>query len=148
MTTGGKFTIGEKDDIRFVATIGKGLGRYIALAFLNAAVLDENNDLHTINSLNGYVAYLHHWNDQLMSSFNVSALIANNDEALTGNDANKSAWSASGNIIYKPAPPLLFGVETMYGYRELEGGNNGAFLRIQFSAKYNFNITSTFSKTK
>ena len=146
LTTGGKFTIGENDDIRFVATIGKGLGRYIALAFLNAAVLDENNDLHTINSLNGYVAYLHHWNDQFMSSFNVSALIANNDVALTGNDANKSAWSASGNVIYKPAPPLLFGVETMYGYRELESGTNGAFFRIQFSAKYNFNITHTFSK--
>jgi hypothetical protein len=148
LTTGGKFAIGERDDIRFMATIGRGLGRYIALGFLNAVVLDQNNDLTAINSFNAYVAYLHHWNDQLMSSFNVSTLIADNDAALTGNNANKSAWSVSGNIIYKPAPPLLFGVETMYGYRELEGGTNGAFFRIQFSAKYNFQFSHTFSKQK
>ncbi len=147
-TTGGKFKIGEKDDIRFMGTIGRGLGRYIALAFLNAVVLDENNNLTAINSLNGFVAYLHYWNERFMSSFNISALIANNDAALTGNQVNKSAWSASGNLIFKPAPPLLFGVEYMYGYRELESGTNGAFHRIQFSAKYNFQFSHTFLKSK
>ena len=147
-TTGGKFKIGERDDIRFMGTVGRGLGRYLALAFLNAAVLDENNELTTINSLNGFVAYLHYWNDQLMSSFNVSALIADNDASLTGNNANKSAWSASGNIIYKPAAPLLFGVEFMYGYRGLEGGTDGAFFRIQFSARYNFSFSHNFSTHK
>jgi len=69
-------------------------------------------------------------------------MFGNNDSSLTGTQVNKDAWSASGNILCAPATPLLFGVELMYGYRSLEGGTDGAFARIQFSARYSFRVNN------
>jgi len=138
ITAGGKFNIGKRNDFRFVATAGQGLGRYIALGFINSTVQDSNDDLKTIGSYNGYISYLHHWSEKWRSSFNVSGLMADNDASLTGPDVNKAAWSASGNLLHYFAPNLMMGVEFMHGYRELENGTNGAFNRLQFSAKYSF----------
>ncbi len=138
VTGGAKINTGERDDIRLSATYGNGLGRYLALAFLNGAVINDAGDLETINSINGYVAYLHHWNAQWRSSFNYSFLQANNPSEYTGLEANNRAWSASANLLYNPAPELLFGVESMYGYRGIESGAGDGFFRVQFSARYAF----------
>ncbi len=142
VTGGGKIKVGKKDDIRFVATYGNGLGRYVAFQFVTAAVPDEDNDLTTINSYNGYIAYLHYWNDRFRSSVNGSYFMAENDTELTGDEVNKTAFSVSANLIYQPAPEFLMGIEMMYGYRELENEVNGDFTRLQLSAKYLFNYDS------
>ena len=65
--------------------------------------------------------------------------MAENDSELTGGKVNKSAFSASVNLLYQPVPSLLMGGEIMYGYRELENEVNGDFTRFQLSAKYIFN---------
>ncbi len=138
VTGGGKFQVGQRDDIRFVTTYGHGMGRYIGLAFLTSSVVDDDMELQTIDSFNGYIAYLHYWNDKWKSSFNASYLNANNPAEFTGPDVNKSAWSVSGNVIYQPVPELFFGAEIMHGTRELEGGTDGSFTRFQLSARYSF----------
>lgn len=140
ITSGGKFQVGRRDDIRFMATYGQGMGRYIGLAFLTSSVIDYEFELQTINSFNGYLAYLHHWSEKWRSSFNGSYLTAENPVAFTGQDANKSAWSVSGNVIFQPAPSVLFGAEVMHGVRELESGTQGSFTRFQLSARYAFNF--------
>ncbi len=138
VTGGGKINVGSKDDIRFVATYGQGMGRYIGLAFLTSTVIRDDLELETINSYNGYVSYLHYWGEKWRSSFNVSYLNADNPSQFTGPDVNKSAWSASGNIIFQPVPQLFFGAEVMHGVRELESGAEGSFTRFQISARYSF----------
>ncbi len=140
VTGGGKFQVGKRDDIRFVTTYGQGLGRYIGLAFLTSSVIDNELELRTINSFNGYLAYLHHWNDKWRSSFNASFLTAQNPVEFTGPDVNKAAWSVSGNVIFQPAPSVFFGAEVMHGVRELEGGTDGSFTRFQLSARYSFSF--------
>lgn len=141
-TGGAKINVGKKDDIRIQATYGQGLGRYLALAFLNSSVIDNNGDLQLINSVNGYVSYLHYWNDKWRTSVNYSFLNADNPSEFTGMSANKEAWSASANLICSPIPQLMFGVEGMYGYRGLEDGSGDGFYRLQFSARYTFKYTS------
>ncbi len=138
LTGGGKINVGERDDIRFMATYGKGMGRYIGLAFITSAVIRDDLGLETINSYNGYLAYLHHWNDKWKSSFNASFLEATNPEEYTGPNVNKSAWSVSGNLIFQPAPQFFIGAEIMHATRELEGGMDGSFTRFQISAQYGF----------
>jgi hypothetical protein len=138
ITTGGEFKIGKQDDIRFVATYGNGLGRYVALNFVTGAVVDEYNKLKPIETINGYLAYLHYWSDKWKSSINISAFQALRNNNLVGNKANKLAWSASGNILYSPIPGLIMGIEFIHGYRELEGEVNGSFERLQISARYKF----------
>ena len=149
ITTGGKIKVGKRDDIRFTVTAGNGLGRYVALNFVNAVILDPSkNDIATINSINYYVAYLLHWNDKFQSSFNASMFFGDNANALSTAAINKSAQSYSVNLLYTPAPKLMFGVEYMYANRELQNGDKGGMNRVQFSAKYAFGYSHTTQPKK
>jgi len=142
LTTGGKINIGQRDDLRLMYTAGYGLGRYIAIGFISAGTLDTADDIHLTSSMNFYISYLHYWSDHWKSSVNISVLDSYKDTALSGEDVNKSAWSVSGNLLYNVTPELMFGGEAMYGYRDQESGVNGAFTRVQLSAKYSFNFRS------
>lgn len=147
MTTGGRFKVGERDDVKFTLTAGSGLGRYVGLNFLNAAMLNDDNSATTINSVNGSLAYLLHWNDKFKSSFNASALFGDNKGAASDALINKNAQSYSANILYTPDSKVLFGLEYMYATRELQDGTDGSMHRLQFSAKYVFGFSHT-SKSK
>ncbi len=148
VTVGGKIKVGKRDDIRFSATGGTGLGRYLALNFVNSSVIDDSQDLKPISTINGYAAYLHYWNDKLRSSASVSYFKANNDQGLTGAKVNDEAFSFSVNLICSPVDNLIFGVEPIYGYRKLVDGTNGDFFRLQFSAKYAFSFKTSVSNKK
>ncbi|AZG73766.1 DcaP family trimeric outer membrane transporter [Shewanella livingstonensis] len=125
-----------KDDLKFTATYGEGLGRYMALNYANAGVLDSNGDIQAIKSFGGFVAYRHWWSEQWRSSLTVSAFTADNDVALTGGTVNKEAYSGYVNLLYSPSKPLTFGVEYMHALNEREDGFDGDLNRIIFSAKY------------
>ncbi len=148
ITVGGKIKVDKRDDIRFSVTGGTGLGRYVALNFVNSSVIDDSRDLKSISTINGYAAYLHHWDDNLRSSASVSYFKANNDQDLTGANVNDEAYSFSVNLIYSPVDKLIFGVEPIYGYRKLVGGTDGSFFRFQFSAKYAFSFKTSVSNKK
>lgn len=104
--------------------------------------------LKPIGTLNGYVAYNHFWVSKLSSSFSVASYQAFHDEAIVSQEINNSSYSLSGNLKYDPVPQLRFGVEYMYGFRELLGGTNGAFHRIQFAAKYTFGYHNEMADEK
>lgn len=148
ITTGGKLKVGKTDDIRIIATYGNGLGRYLAAGFLPGAAREMDGSLNPISTLNGYVAYNHFWVSKLSSSFSVATYQAFHDEAIVSQEINNSSYSVSGNLKYDPVPQLRFGVEYMYGHRELLGGINGAFHRIQFAAKYTFGYHNAVADEK
>ncbi|MGI2136350.1 DcaP family trimeric outer membrane transporter [Shewanella baltica] len=125
-----------KDDLRFTATYGEGLGRYMALNYINAGVLDANGDIESIRTFGGFVSYRHWWNEQWRSSVTLSGMQADNDVALTGSGVNKDAYSGYINLLYSPSKPLTFGVEYMYAKNSKENGDDGDLSRIMFSAKY------------
>lgn len=150
-STGGKFIVNENgDDLRFMTTYGSGLGRYVGLGFTSGGVFDQNGEISGIRSLNGYLAYNHFWVPQKWSSsFNFSAFEAFNDLNIVSESANEIAYSLSANLKYRPAPELLFGIEVMYGYRELANNMDyGSFSRIQFSAKYSFRYQNSIANEK
>lgn len=146
ISAGSRLNIGSRDDLRFMVTGGSGLGRYVALGFINAGILEQNSDIKLIPSFNAYVSYLHYWTENWKSSVNISGFTSSNDTGLSGVDVNKSAFSVSGNLIYQVTPELMFGGEAMYGYRNQESDVSGAFLRFQFSAKYSFKFRSELAK--
>jgi len=125
-----------KDDFKFTATYGEGLGRYMALNYANAGVLDSNNEIQTITSYGGFVSYRHWWSEQWRSSLTLSGFSADNDVNLTGGSVNKEAYSGYVNLLYSPSKPLTFGVEYMHALNEREDGVDGDLNRIMFSAKY------------
>ena len=141
VSLGGKFLIG-RDDIRIMATVGSGLGRYVGLNFITSSVLCEKSDLHSINTINGYFAYKHQWSPKLKSTVDVSGFYADHEGQYVDRSINKSVWSASANLLYTPVENVLFGIEYMHAERELQNGTMGSFERIQFSGKYIFQYAS------
>jgi hypothetical protein len=125
-----------KDDLKFTATYGEGLGRYMALNYANAGVLDSNGEIQAIKSFGGFVSYRHWWSEQWRSSVTFSGFSADNDVALTGGSVNKEAYSSYINLLFSPSKPVTFGVEYMYALNEREDGFDGDLNRILFSAKY------------
>lgn len=132
----GVIPVGNKDDIKFTATYGDGLGRYLALNYANAAVLNASGDLEAISSYAGFVSYRHWWNDQWRSSITFSGFKADNEVALTGPLANETAYSGYINLLYSPIKPLTVGVEYMHATNERQNGTDGDLDRLMFSIKY------------
>ena len=140
-TLGGRIKVGQRDDLRFQASGGKGLGRYAALGLVNGGVLTETRDVEAIPSYLGYVGYRHLWTDKLRTNVNVSGIRVDNDVTLTGLEVSREAYSASANVIYSPIPELSFGLEYMSAWRKIESGPSGRFDRLQFAGKYDFSFS-------
>ena len=134
----GKFVFGNKDDFRWMASTGSGMGRYMGLNTANGAVLDEDGKLNAIDSTGVFGSYRHLWSSKWRSNFTIGYLTVDNDTDLTGMNVTKNATSYHINAIYSPVPKLDFGLEFMYADREVESGNDGDLTRLQFSAKYAF----------
>ena len=128
-----------QDNLKFMLTQGKGLGRYVGLNVARGAVLN-GDDLDAIDSTSGFIAYQHKWNSQWRSTFLYSFLSADNDENLLAmyGDPTESSQSYSANILYSPVKRLTFGAEFKHAERELESGVDGDMDRLQFSVKYAF----------
>ncbi len=135
ISVSGKFMFG-KDDFRWMASTGKGLGRYIGLNTANGAVLDANGDLHAITQTGIFGSYRHFWTETWRSNLTLGYLWIDNDIEYTGMGVTKDAKSIHANLIYSPLPKLDFGIEFMYADREIESGLDGDLKRVQFSAKY------------
>ncbi|QYK00165.1 DcaP family trimeric outer membrane transporter [Shewanella psychrotolerans] len=124
------------DDIKLSATAGDGMGRYMALNYANAGVLDADGDIQTISSYGGFASYRHWWNDKWRSSFTLSGFKADNDIALTGGAVNEESYSGYVNLLYSPVKPITVGVEYMYAENKKQNGDKGELNRVMFSLKY------------
>jgi len=138
LSLSGKFVFGNKDDFRWMASWGDGIGRYIGLNTSNGAVIDENGNLKSIEQIGVFGSYRHLWNDKWRSNLTYGFLSIDNNTALTGTSATKNASSWHVNVIYSPQPKLDFGLEFLYADREIESGLDGSMSRFIFSAKYAF----------
>lgn len=137
LSLSGKVDMG-RNDFRWMLSGGPGIGRYLGLNTTNDAVLNASGQLDAIDAYGGFVSYRHHWNDQWRSNFTLSAFRADNDTDLTGFGVTKAAHSAHVNLIYQATPQLRFGMEYIYGHREIESGAKGNMNRLQFSTILGF----------
>jgi len=138
LSVSGKFDFANKDDFRWMASWGDGIGRYIGLNTANGAVIDENGKLKGIEQFGVFGSYRHFWSEQWRSNLTVGYLSVDNNTAWTGTGVTKDAMSYHVNAIYSPLPKLDFGLEYIYAEREIESGYDGSLSRFQFSAKYAF----------
>jgi DcaP outer membrane protein len=138
LSISGKFMLGTADDLRFMATAGDGIGRYVGVNFANDAVLNASGKLDSISGWAAFVAWRHAWNPQLRSTLMVSTSEYDNDIALTGGGVNKSSFSWAANMFYSPIPKIDVGVELRHAEREVESGVDGAMNRLQAAVKYSF----------
>jgi len=138
LSVSGKVVFGNRDDFRWMASGGKGMGRYIGLNTANGAVLDEDHNLNGISSWGAFGSYRHFWSEKWRSNLTYGYLSVDNDTDLTGMGVTKTASSVHINLLYSPVPKLDFGIEYLRADREIESGEDGNLNRVQFSAKYAF----------
>ncbi len=133
----GKLNVG-RDDLRWMVHYGDGMGRHLALNFVNGAALTDRGTLTTIETVGGFLAYRHWWNEQWRSTVSLAWIQADNPVQFTGEGANKSSFNSQVNLFYSPTPPLSFGIEYLFAERELESGAEGRLNRFQFTSRYAF----------
>jgi len=138
LSVSGRIKVGERDNIRFMANAGDGIGRYIGLNLVNDAAIDNADDLDPIFTWSGFAAYQHFWGKRLRSSIAGSYFKADNPVRFTTNRVTDESWNGLANIIWNPVDPLDIGIEVMYAERKLEDGRTGNLQRVQFSTRYNF----------
>lgn len=138
LSLSGKRNFGASDDLRFMLTAGRGIGRYVGLALGSDAVLDASGDMEANGLLAGYVAWRHVFDAKLRGNLFYSRAELDHDTALTGSGLTRSVHSLHGNLIWSPLPKLDLGVEAIIGQRELESGADGELRRLHFHAKYSF----------
>lgn len=127
-----------KDDVRFQINYGNAIGRYQYTLF-GDGTLKANNTLDTLTQWGGFVAYRHFWMEGLRSSVVYSYGSADNDEIFNNSGVvNKQLQTGHINLMWSPVPRIDLGLEYIYGYREVENGQDGTLNRIQFGAQYNF----------
>lgn len=136
----GKIVFGpdKRHDLRFMATYGEGIGRYVGLNFAPDAVYDGlAGTLDTVRTFAALAALKIGWTPSLRST--VMAGYQNaaypSTAPLTASD---KAWSVAGNLFWSPVRSLDLGVEYRHGERKLLNGLAGQLDRLEFAAKYNF----------
>lgn len=134
----GRFNLGARDDLRWMVTAGRGIGRYVGLGLSTDAVLDDGGDLHATDLVAGFVGWRHVFNPRLRGNLFYSRAEIDNDTALTGLGITRRAHSAHANLIYSPLPKLDIGAELIWGQRETEDGASGELRRLHTHVKYSF----------
>lgn len=137
------FNAAHTVDLRFQATYGEGIGRYLGLNFSPDAVLQANGTLASVRDLGlfsaAHIALDKQWRVNLIGSFQKVTYADALDRGPAGiGFYNREAWSTAGNVFYSPVPGVDLGVEYRHGNRELVNALNGHVDRFDFAAKYSF----------
>ncbi len=139
----GKIVFGDskQHDVRFMATYGEGVGRYVGLNFSPDAIIDAAGRLQTPTVFAGLAAV----RIGLSPSVRTNLMLGYQDVDYPGGFAagyfdnfNAEAISYAGNIFWSPAKGFDLGAEYRHGQRTLNGGAKGQLDRIEFAAKYSF----------
>ncbi|ODU81628.1 DcaP family trimeric outer membrane transporter [Novosphingobium sp. SCN 63-17] len=145
ISTTGKIFLNEKhtSDIRFQATYGEGIGRYLGLNFSPDTVLQASGQLGSVRNLAlfgaGRFALNDQWRVNLIGSFQRVSYAGYLNRTTAGIAMyNRQAWSIAGNVFYSPVKNVDLGVEYRHGDRHLVNDLNGHVDRLDFAAKYSF----------
>lgn len=139
----GKIAFGpdKRHDIRFMATYGKGIGRYVGLNFSPDAVIDATGQLRTPEVFAGLAALRIGLSPTVRTNLMVGYQDVNYPDGFAPgyfNTFNGQAVSYAGNLFWSPVKGLDLGIEYRHGERELVSGASGQLDRFEFAAKYGF----------
>lgn len=144
VSLGGKLFLNDakSGDVRFMATYGKNIGRYVGLNFAPDAVFDPvSGKLRDASVFAAIGAVRVPLSPQLRVNVMGSYQSVDYDNLLTAANVaafNKKAWSGAINLFYSPVKAIDLGIEYRHGSRTLVNGADGTTDRIEFAAKYSF----------
>ncbi len=134
----GSFLIGDgQDRAAWYLIFGDGVGRYIEGGIDQGATVNAQGKLDTQFGYGGYITFQHWWTETLQSNIDFGIGKYNlNPEASPG--ANESLYSSHTNLIWTPIEKFLFGIEYVWGNRQVHDGREGHLRRLQFTSMFYF----------
>lgn len=144
LSTAGKipFGAGKRYDLRFMASYGQGLGRYLGLNFAPDAILEPaTGKLLLTENFAAFAAVRVPWSTALRSSVMFGYQSAGYPTGLapgTFNAFNRQAWSGAANLFWSPVKGFDLGIEYRHGERALVSGASGRLDRVEIAGKYSF----------
>lgn len=140
ISAAGRVPIGNRSDLRFMATYGNGLGRYLGLGFAPDAVFAgvPGAQLELVRNFAGFAAMKFDWTASVRSTFMAGYQTAGYGDSIVSPLANKSAWSAAGNLFWTPAKGFDVGIEYRHGERRLVSHESGSIDRVEAAFKYTY----------
>jgi hypothetical protein len=136
----GKIPFGARHDLRFMATYGQGIGRYLGLGYVPDAIYGGTaQGLARIDNFAAFAALKLGWSATVRSTFMGSYQSADYpDGVIVTGLANAKSYGGAANLFWTPAKGFDLGVEYRHAVRELLSGDKGALDRIEFAVKYGF----------
>ncbi|GMM59628.1 DcaP family trimeric outer membrane transporter [Novosphingobium pituita] len=141
----GKVFLGasHRSDVRFQATYGSGLGRYLGLNFSPDAVLNTGGKLSGVRNIAlfgaAHIGLDKQWRLNFIGSWQKVDYAGDLDRSDLGIGMfNRQAWSAAANVFYSPVDKVDVGLEYRRGNREVVSGLDGHVDKFEFMAKYSF----------
>jgi hypothetical protein len=131
-----KFSTWGKDTVYGVLTYGEGIGRYRGGL---TAVPDDTGALHAVGGVAFMGGYEHFWAVR-WSTNAVYSIGETFDEPFYSAAVNKGLTYGAVNVLYWVLGDRAWtGVEYLYGYREVFGGepNSGSAHRVQYAVRFN-----------
>ena len=127
-----------KDHLHLELNYGNALGRYMESEFADAFINPVTHDIETNDQWGGFVSYHHFWTDSLRSTVVYSLAERDNDMNYVTDAVDKKYQSVHANLIWSPVARVNVGVEYIWGYREVENGEDGDMNRVQTAFQYKF----------
>ena len=129
---------GKGDDIRFMMTGGRGIGRYVGVNVAPDVVYEMANDrLVPVPLIAGFAGMRHFWTGTLRSTWMGSFQRVWNP-ASASPLSTRQVWDTAINLFLSPLPRLDMGVEARLSHRELANGASGSLERLHFTVKQGF----------
>jgi len=133
----GRIATGTADNLRFSLKYGEGLARHIQAGYYPDATVTVDNRVSMSTTLSGLVTWQHFWAPRWRSTFG-AAFTENDSDPATSLRLSEKSRSAHANLIWTPTTRLSLGVEYLYGWRELVGGETGDLNRLHLTTRFNF----------
>lgn len=125
------------------ASVGRGYGKYLASASgFSDAILAGRNDSRTIfaHAAKGWAAFKLTDTITANAAFGWSQQDVDEEvaKAIIPAGTPHYSWSAQANLIWRPIPQVLFGVEYSHFFGSRFNSSNATISRIQVTALYRF----------
>lgn len=149
-SVGGKLFLNDAktSDVRFIATYGQNIGRYVGLNFSPDAVYNPaTNRLTDVTTFAALAAARLSLTSALRVNVMGSYQHVGYDKALalaSVSGLNRESWSGAVNLFYTPVKGIDLGVEYRHGKRtvfnatQAGGTASGTLDRVEIAAKYSF----------
>jgi hypothetical protein len=126
-----------RSNLVFEASYGEGVGAYYNDGPPNGVAASTEPGLELLPLFAYYVGLEHGWSSTLSSALLYSALEVDNLDSQPDDALKKSAYF-SVNLIWRPDPSLMFGIEFLSGGRRDKDSAEGTDDRIQLSSQFSF----------